>query len=107
MNKFFQAADSGSAVGKLRPIEMTNRERVLAKVSTKLPYNRKGVYQILHPVQLDANTVGLFVNIRADQADVSDFEMGTDFCVTRDPDFRHLEDGWLEDGFETYWIRGC
>ena len=27
--------------------------------------------------------------------------------LLRKADFRHLEDGWLEDGFETYWIRGC
>lgn len=91
MKKSFQAAGFGNAVGGLRPIEMTNRKRVLAKVSTKLPYNRKGVYQITHPVQLDASTVGLFVNIRADRSDAPDFEMGTDFCITRDPDFRHLE----------------
>ena len=28
-------------------------------------------------------------------------------ALLRKADFRHLEDGWLEDGFETYWIRGC
>ena len=27
--------------------------------------------------------------------------------LLRKADFRHLEDGWLDDGFETYWIRGC
>lgn len=74
-----------------KPVDITRRPKALSKVQTDLPTRMAGIYQIARFVQLDQNTVGFFINLRKDQPETYDLEIGTDFCFTRDPQLRKFE----------------
>lgn len=79
------------ASGDDSSINITCRPPALSKVQTLLSDGGEGVYQIARFVQLDAETVGFFVNIRKVNSQACDLEIGTDFCFTRDPELRKFE----------------